>query len=265
MTTTYFYKDGESVETTEHNHATFSVDGSKVSITFWRACSRCGGAGGWTGWPGYTCFLCRGINPQASESVTLRVYTADQIIKVVARNAAAAAKREAKADAKHQASMDAAQSFLAANGIAAAWPLFTAPSCDAPRAQVIVQDIVAKLVKFGSISPAQVALVAKLTAELAAPKVEAVVVPVPVTDERVQVVGEVVSLKTVENQFGSTRKMLVVTQDGWKVFGAVPSSIHGVERGDQVSFQARIERSGDDAAFGFFSRPTKATLVEAAA
>ena len=241
-TTTYFYKDGESVETTEHNHATFSVDGSKVSITFWRACSRCGGAGGWTGWPGYTCFLCRGINPQASESVTLRVYTADQIIKVVARNAAAAAKREAKADAKHQASMDAAQSFLAANGIAAAWPLFTAPSCDAPRAQVIVQDIVAKLVRFGSISPAQIALVAKLTAELAAPKVEVEVAPVPVTDERVEIIGKVVSFKTVESQFGTTLKMLVVTDKGWKVFGAVPAGVASATVGTSITFHSRIER-----------------------
>jgi len=263
MTTTYYTNDG-SIFTLPANSQVI-VEGTNTTVTYSSPCTRCGGAGGWKGWPGFTCYRCGGQNSHRSEISKVRVYTADQVGKVVARNAKAAATREAKADAKHQASLAVAQSFLAANGIESAWPLFTAPSSEAPRAQVIVQDIVGKLVKFGSISPAQIALVAKLTAELAAPKVEAVVVPVPVTDERVQVVGKVVSLKTVEGQFGTTLKMLVVSLDGWKVFGAVPSSIHGVERGDQVSFQARIERSGDDAAFGFFSRPTKATLVEAAA
>jgi len=263
MTTTYYTNDG-SIFTLPANSQVI-VDGTNTTVTYSSPCTRCGGAGGWKGWPGFTCYRCGGQNSHRSEIGEVRVYTADQIGKVVARNAAAAAKREAKADAKHQASLAVAQSFLAANGVAAAWPLFTAPSCDAPRAQVIVQDIVAKLVKFGSISPAQIALVAKLTAELAAPKVEVEVAPVPVTDERVEIIGKVVSFKTVESQFGTTLKMLVVTDKGWKVFGAVPAGVASATVGTSITFHARIERSRNDPAFGFFSRPTKATLVEAAA
>ena len=118
MTTTYYTNDG-SIFTLPANSKVI-VDGTKTTVAYSSPCTRCGGAGGWKGWPGFTCYRCGGQNSHRSEISKVRVYTADQVGKVVARNAKAAATREAKADAKHQASLAVAQEFLAANGIESA-------------------------------------------------------------------------------------------------------------------------------------------------
>ncbi len=78
---------------------------------------------------------------------------------------------------------------------------------------------------------------------------------------RVEVTGTVLSTKWVENQYGSTLKMLVEDRRGFKVFGSVPSALDNV-RGRSVSFTAALEPSQDDEKFGFFKRPTKATFNE---
>jgi hypothetical protein len=75
--------------------------------------------------------------------------------------------------------------------------------------------------------------------------------------------GTVLSLK--EGMFGM--RMLVKTEAGYKLFGARPSAIGTVARGDEVEFYATVKPSADDPKFGFFSRPTKARItseVEAA-
>lgn len=90
--------------------------------------------------------------------------------------------------------------------------------------------------------------------------------PVPVTGERIEIEGNIVSRKLVENfyQGGDTLKILIVTKDGWTVWGTCPSALAG-EVGDRVSFTARIEPAKDDPKHGFYSRPTKAKTIEAAA
>lgn len=85
--------------------------------------------------------------------------------------------------------------------------------------------------------------------------------PVPVG--RTQLTGTTLSFKRVENRYGSTLKMLVGSE-GWKVWGSVPAALSGVSRGDLIEFEATVVASDDDPAFGFFSRPTKARLIEAA-
>ena len=68
------------------------------------------------------------------------------------------------------------------------------------------------------------------------------------------------STKWVENGFGGSLKMLVQHEDGWKVWGSVPSSID-VDKGSRVRFTATVEQSNDDALFGFFKRPAKAEVL----
>lgn len=103
---------------------------------------------------------------------------------------------------------------------------------------------------------------AELAARRAAEEArKAEALPVPVTDRRIRVEGVVASIKEVYTDFGVTWKMRVVTTDGWAVWGSVPGNI-GVEVGDRVAFDARVERSRDDELFGFFSRPTKAVVLE---
>ena len=93
--------------------------------------------------------------------------------------------------------------------------------------------------------------------------------PVP-TGKGIEIVGEVVSVKWKENSYGGRLVMVVKHDDGWAVWGTVPSSIEivehdgqgtrGLERGDTVKFVANIEES-DDETFGFFKRPRKAEIV----
>jgi hypothetical protein len=86
--------------------------------------------------------------------------------------------------------------------------------------------------------------------------------PIPVNGERIVVTGEVLSIKEVSNDYGFTLKGLVRADGGWKVYGTIPAAIRGtVNVGDRVTFTAKVEPSRDDATFGFFNRPTKASVV----
>lgn len=89
--------------------------------------------------------------------------------------------------------------------------------------------------------------------------------PVPVTDKRMEVVGEVVSTRWQDGYMpGSGCMKMLVKCDGYKLWGSVPAAEGGMGVGDMVSFMARVEASADDKAFGFFSRPTKAKVTERA-
>lgn len=84
---------------------------------------------------------------------------------------------------------------------------------------------------------------------------------VPVTDKRIEVQGEILSIRYQEGNFGpgsGSYKMLLQCE-GYKLWGSVPSGLNA-ERGDKVAFMAAIE-VGDDPAFGFFKRPTKARTL----
>ena len=84
----------------------------------------------------------------------------------------------------------------------------------------------------------------------------------PVPTGRIDVSGKVLSYKYQESMYGSTLKMLVKDDRGFKLWGTVPSAIYEVERGDMVSFTATVEPSKDDDKFGFFKRPSKAVFIE---
>lgn len=90
--------------------------------------------------------------------------------------------------------------------------------------------------------------------------------PVPVTTERLDLEGEILTIKEQEGYMpGQTvLKMLVKTTRGFKLWGSVPRDLKA-ERGVRVKFSAKVERSPDDSKFGFFSRPTKAQVVGAVA
>lgn len=92
--------------------------------------------------------------------------------------------------------------------------------------------------------------------------------PVPETDERLRIEGEVVSCKFRDDDFGGKWKVVVKADSGFKVWGSLPSSLDVSEvevREDQsnarIAFTARVERSNDDETFGFFHRPTKAEVL----
>lgn len=77
---------------------------------------------------------------------------------------------------------------------------------------------------------------------------------------RIVVTGKVVSTKWVDNDFGGSLKMVVEDDRGFRVYGTVPFIIGDVQRDDRVSFTATLQQSEKDAAFGFYSRPSKAKV-----
>lgn len=81
---------------------------------------------------------------------------------------------------------------------------------------------------------------------------------VAVPEGRLQVEGEILTIKEQESQYGITVKMLVRDDRGFKVWGTLPLSLGDVDKGSRVRFVARLQRSEKDETFGFFSRPTKA-------
>lgn len=85
---------------------------------------------------------------------------------------------------------------------------------------------------------------------------------VPVTTERLVIAGTVLREKEVESDFGIQYKVLLETEDGYRLWGTNPKG--EFVAGDRVEFTARVERSRDDATFGFFSRPTKAKVLATA-
>ena len=90
--------------------------------------------------------------------------------------------------------------------------------------------------------------------------------PVPVTDERITVTGQIIKVGFKEGwgYNDPARKVITVRDDhGFKLWGTCPSAIDRAEQGDRVTFTARVERSDRDETFGFFSRPTKPAIVEA--
>lgn len=87
----------------------------------------------------------------------------------------------------------------------------------------------------------------------------------PISDEllegRQQITGQVVSVKTQENDYGVREVMTVRDDRGFLVWGTVPSAIDDVVKGQRVSFVAGLQRSDKDECFGFFKRPTGAEIL----
>lgn len=184
-----------------------------------------------------------------------------------------------------------AMAYLETNGLLAAWELYNSDHADRWEENTLA-DMVAKLVQYGGWSDKQVSFARSLLAKIAdRPRFNAavaaaaanivengriatlqanpaspapVVANVPKTPDRLRIVGVVVSTKWQESPYGTVQKMLVVSQDGYKLWGTIPRGLTA-KRGDKVAFVAKVEPSRNDPAFGFFSRPTNPELIEAMA
>ncbi len=143
----------------------------------------------------------------------------------------------------------------------------------------IVYDINRKGRRYGSISERQAELVKKIAREHTERQerreveLEAKADVPDVPEGRVEVTGTIISTKWVDGYRpdDQTLKMLVESEEGWRIWGTCPTAIleaveYGTEelKGSKVRFTAAIEPSKDDRLFGFYKRPTKPELVEAA-
>lgn len=89
--------------------------------------------------------------------------------------------------------------------------------------------------------------------------------PVPHTTERITIRGHVIKVDAKENYHGGRttfRQVITVADDrGFTVWGTCPRAISQVRVTDVVQFDATVERSDRDETFGYFGRPSKATIV----
>lgn len=156
--------------------------------------------------------------------------------------------------------MRPAEAFLNAEGLDAAWQIYLTPDTTGGKEEATIRSIVWKLEQYGSISPAQTEYLHGLVGRIAQRDLDrATALDCPTG--RIEITGTVVSVKLVDTQFGTVHKMLVRHADGWKVWGTVPRALDVPAKGDTVTLTATVEPSRDDAKFGFYSRPTGATLT----
>lgn len=130
-----------------------------------------------------------------------------------------------------------------------------------------------QVVKDGEMAARNVALIASLIAShsrekakaaeraaraKAAAEARAFAADVPTHGERVEVAGQVISLKWHDNGYGTVRKAVILTDEGYKLWGSIPTKFDShVEVGHRVEFMAALTPSDDDPQFGFYKRPTK--------
>ena len=133
-----------------------------------------------------------------------------------------------------------------------------------------VQDVIGKLEKNGELTERQIAAVIKAVerdAEWEAKKAaeqKKMESAKPAPTGRVEITGEILSIKSQETMFGSTLKMIVKTDDGWKLWTTVPTSIMGTDEGlngKHLTLTVTVTPSNDDPKFAFGKRPSKAVLV----
>lgn len=198
------------------------------------------------------------------------------------RRAVAAARQRA---ADKAAAEEARVAFLAEHP-AEATILAAVLAAPAGRDQFLV-DLAEQWERRGSLSDSQIPWVVKCVeretaqAEREAQRAATLAAAGPIAEGRYEIVGEVVAAKWVDNDFGGALKITVLTESGHRVWGTAPSAIaslpifsddehtivagyRGVTAGDKVAFTAAVERSDRDETFGFYKRPTKARLIEAA-
>lgn len=102
---------------------------------------------------------------------------------------------------------------------------------------------------------------------------------VPAPEGKVTVVGEVKTVKWQESIYGGQLKMLVLADEGFKVWSTVPTSLQGVtglvsgnewkftqdvQVGERVEFTATLTPSDNDNTFAIAKRPTKARILSRA-
>jgi len=132
----------------------------------------------------------------------------------------------------------------------------------------IVHDIAERFGRKGYLSEKQAALVLRLTQQeqerderkareseqVASGEIELC------PTGKITVTGTVCSAYRKDTAYGSRHVMTVRDDRGFKVWGSVPQHLNP-NNGDKIRFNASVERSDRDDTFGFFKRPTKATIL----
>jgi hypothetical protein len=169
-------------------------------------------------------------------------------------------RRDIRDARKAQAGKRKAQALLADHGLTRCWEIV-----GEGREESIIRDIVWKLVKYGSISDKQWSFLTKLVSDIdnraavAAQRAAEAESAAPVPTGRTQFKGQILSVKSVDGYVGqSVLKMLMKTDEGYKVWGTVPDRMLDIGKpikGMRAEMRATLQPSKDDPKFGFMKRP----------
>jgi len=222
-------------------------------------CCRCGGSGYVTSTvEGGRCFRCHTsrIDPTVKDWTFPADWTAERVAEFLAEQERKAAARQEKRDEKRKA----AEAVVWAANVEACPALAELEAIDAHG------DLVQKARRYPMTEKQRAYAAGLLDRHRAAVAREqeaaarrAAGVTVPTGKQTVR--GIVAGFKDQEGRYGTVRKMIVRTAEGWAVYVSVPAGIDPA-RGDTVEFSATLERSDRDPLFGFGSRPTRARIVE---
>lgn len=232
-----------------HSGAMREVAKGRMGFSRLKTCGRCGGAGGSEAWKftGWTCYDCGGKGSLGYESVKL--YTGAELVKLNATREKKRAKKEAARMTKIAAvEAEAAAKlagFMAVNGELVA----KAKAC--AEKSSFVSDLVAKLEKYGSWSDKQIAVVAKIVAEIAENEVKAAAsswvgevgkrMEFPVTVERVaSYVRPSFSGRGMETVWIVSMR----TTDGNAIVVKSPS-FYGHEKGESFTLRATVKEHSE--------------------
>jgi len=229
-------------------------------------CLRCGGTG-YGPWfqDGGMCYECYGANTLNSKRRT------------GVKRYAQAAKRRDRAQARRveQAAAERAERKTAAERFIDDRPELAA-ALARHEEHPILSDLSEKLAHFGSLSDAQCALALRLVAQVDERASER---KAPVPAGRQELTGNVVKAAWHESAYGTTLKLTVKVETDagmFLVWGSCPAAIEdafharGVfddgglaayARGLRLRFTATVTRSDRDESFGFFKRPSKASVL----
>lgn len=241
--------------------------GKKGTERVAQTCGRCGGSGlfewsrvvyrGRSGAEAPWCFDCDG-----SGTASVLVSSVRGTLRRRARLQIEAAERAAEAEARR-----------------ATWSAEHADVVEALRLYgdrgEFLRNMAGRFAVEGALTDAQAEAVLKAAARYATEDAEE---PGTVVAGRLVVEGVVVSVQERAGYTGGTVYKMLVKADGFdgpvKLWGTVPSALlpdvwtsntdpEAELKGRRVRFTATLEPSEGDEAFGFYSRPTKATIVDA--
>jgi hypothetical protein len=130
-----------------------------------------------------------------------------------------------------------------------------------------VADMTRKLIRYGNLSENQWKFLNSLVEQIASweekkKEEEEKKELIPDAPEgKVTISGTILSAKVKEDFYGYHYKMLVESDEGWKVWSTVPKSLGTVNKGEKIQFNANLTRSENDRSFAFAKRPSKAKRI----
>lgn len=147
------------------------------------------------------------------------------------------------------------------------------PEIDWDRARAsqnsFVQGLLASGQKYGKLSNKQLAAIVnsfaqddERTARFAAETQALVESGVRAPSGRQIVRGRITSKKWHSDRWGESWKVLLINDEGWKVWCTLAEAIDDAEVGDVIEVTLTLTPSEDDVTFAFGKRPTGSSIIE---